>query len=100
MDHSLSEYKISFRTWFSSLVGHHTRRFSRHPTFIHVAFDIANRHKVNSAANIVVKRGDWAKHMHQLTIEQLNTATQQLKNNLPITIEPVFSLLSSCTTIG
>lgn len=103
LDHSSRECKISFHTWFSSLLKHHTRRFSRHPTFIHVAFDIANRHKVNSAANIVVKRRDWTKRsmdIHQLTIDQLNTATQQLKDNLPVTIEPVFSLLSSCTSIG
>ena len=103
LDNCWINMKISYHTWFSSLLKHHTRRFSRHPTFMHVAFDMHTRHSVNRAANIIVKRGDWtkkSKDIHSLTTQELHTATEQLKNNLPVTIKPVFSLLSSCTTIG
>lgn len=103
LDQSLIDNKISFTTWLSYLLRHHTRRFSRHPTFIHVAFDIGTHHKVNNAASILVKCRDWtkrSKEIHGLTEDQLKIATHQLKNNLPITIEPVFSLLSSCITLG
>ena len=95
--------KINYQTWFSSLLKHHTRQFAKHPTFMHVAFDIQHRHQVNSAANIIVSRSNWkqkSQDIHSLTEKQLHIATKELENNLPVTIKPVFSLLACCSAIG
>lgn len=103
LDMNLQRLKISYRTWFSSLLRHHTRRFAKHPTFMHVAFNLENRHRVNRAANIIVSREDWKKKssaIYKLTSDELQQAVYELQNNIPVTIPSVFSLLSSCSAIG